>query len=173
MAGAYRQERNIEKSLWEEIRTILTNASYTNVTVVKSFKQAAKTGLNSESKNAVIVARISRTAHVGAEVGSYLTRRDPFIILDIFGTSEGQVKDLKDLLVLALKDGFTYYEWTVTGGVTSDATYESGETANGRIAVRSIADTEVNLGEDKSQLDIMDRYRWRINIDAYKTALED
>jgi hypothetical protein len=172
MAGAYRQERNIEKSLMEEIRSILTANSYTKITVVKSFKQASKITLTSEEKNGIIVAKITNTRHPGAEVGSRQTIRKPLIIIDIFGTSDGQIKDIKDLLISELKDGFTYYEWTTTGGVTSDATYESGETANGKIVVEEISDGEVNLGEDKSQLDVQDRYRWRITISSYKTLLE-
>jgi hypothetical protein len=168
----YREERNIEKSLWEAIRTILTNASYTKVTVVKSFKQASKVALNAEDKNAVIVAKVSRTSHIGAEIGSNLTMRKPLIIIDIFGTSDGQVKDLKDLLIENLKSGFTYTEWTISGGVTSDAVYESGETATGKIIIETINDTEVNLGEDRSQVDVQDRYRWRITLNCYKTLLE-
>lgn len=168
----YRQERNIEKSLFQTIRTILTNASYTKITVVKSFKQASKVNLNSEDKNGVIVARVSRTAHQYWEVGSNLTCRRPLIIIDILGSSDGQIKDIKDLLISNLKDGFNYYEWTTTGGITENATYESGETANGRIIIEEISDTEVNLGEDKSSLPIEDRYRWRITISSYKTVLE-
>lgn len=168
----YREERNIEKSLWEAIRTILSNASYTKVTVVKSFKQASKVGLNAEDKNAVIVAKVSRTSHIGAEIGSNLTMRKPLIIIDIFGTSDGQVKDIKDLLITELKEGFTYTEWVISGGTTSDAVYESGETATGKIMIETINDTEVNLGEDRSQVDVQDRYRWRITLNCYKSLLE-
>lgn len=168
----YREERNIEKSLWEAIRTILSNASYTKVTVVKSFKQASKVVLNAEDKNAVIVAKVSRTSHIGAEIGSNLTMRKPLIIIDLFGTSQGQVKDIKDLLIAELKDGFNYYEWETSGGISSDAVYESGETSNGKIIIETISDTEVNLGEDLSQLDVQDRYRIRITMNCYKTLLE-
>jgi hypothetical protein len=172
--GAYREERNIEKSLWDALRLILSGATppYTNVSVVKSFKQASKVKLNAEEKNAIIIAKVSRTSHIGAEVGSNLTLRKPLIIIDVFGTSDGQVKDIKDLLVAELKSGFDYYEYNTLYGTISDAVYESGETANGKIIVETINDTEVNLGEDKSQADVQDRYRWRITLNCYKTLLE-
>jgi len=168
----YRSERNIEKSLWEALRTILTNASYTKVTVVKSFKQASKVVLSAEEKNAVVIAKVSRTSHIGAEIGSNLTMRKPLIIIDILGTSDGQVKDIKDLLIEKLKIGFTYTEWEISGGVTTDAVYESGETATGKIIVETINDAEVNTMDDKSQLSIEDRFRWRISLNCYKTLLE-
>ncbi len=172
--GVYREERNIEKSLWDAIRLILSGATppYSNVSVVKSFKQASKVKLNAEDKNAIIISKVSRTSHIGAEVGSNLTLRKPLIIIDILGTSDGQVKDIKDLLIAELKDGFDYYEYNVLGGVTTDATYESGETANGKIIVETISDTEVNTMDDKSLLDVQDRYRWRISLSCYKSLLE-
>ena len=172
--GAYREERNIEQSLWDALRLILSGATppYTNVSVVKSFKQASKVKLSAEDKNAIIIAKVSRTSHIGAEVGSNLTLRKPLIIIDVFGTSDRQVKDIKDLLVAELKSGFDYYEWETSGGISSDAIYESGETANGRIIVETISDTEINLGEDKSQVDVQDRFRWRISLNCYKTLLE-
>ena len=172
--GAYREERNIEKSLWDALRLILSGATppYTNVTVCKSFKAASKVKLNAEEKNAIIIAKVSRTSHIGAEVGSNLTMRKPLIILDVFGTSDGQVKDIKDLLIAELKSGFDYYEYNVLGGVNTNATYESGETANGKIIVTTIDDAEVNLGDDKSQSDVQDRFRWRISLNCYKTLLE-
>jgi len=172
--GAYREERNIEKSLWDALRLILSGATppYTNVSVVKSFKQASKVKLSAEEKNAIIIAKVSRTSHIGAEVGSLLTLRKPLIIIDIFGCSDAQVKDIKDLLISELKSGFNYFEYTTLYGINSDAIYESGETANGRIIVETISDTEVNLGEDKSQVDVQDKFRWRISLNCSKTLLE-
>jgi len=170
--GIYRQQRNIEKSLWNALRTILSNASYTKVSVVKSFKLASKVVLSTEQKNAIIIAKVTRTSHIGAEVGSNLTLRKPLIIIDVLGTSSGQVLDIKDLLIEKLKDGFNYYEWETSGGTSSDAVYESGETANGRIIVETISDTEVNTMDDKSQLDVQDRFRWRISLNCYKSLLE-
>ena len=172
MIGEYRQTRNVEKSLIEAIRVILPGNYYDNVTVVKSFKQANKVGLNSEEKNAIICVRVSNTIHEGAEVGSNLTKRKPLAIIDIFGTSDGQIRDIKDLLISELKSGIDYYEYTVIGGDTSDATYESGETTNGRLIVDDIFDEEINFGEDKAQLDIMDRCRWKITLHISKTKLE-
>lgn len=173
MAGAYRPTRNIIKSCIEAVRNILANASYTNVTVVKSFKQASNTGLNSEEKNAIICVRVKDTIHEGAEVGSNLTKRKPFILIDLFCTSDGQREDLKDLLITNLKTGINYYEYTVTGGVTSDATYESGETANGKIIIDRIDDTPLNIETDKAQLELIDRYRHLITLHCSKTALEE
>jgi hypothetical protein len=92
-------------------------------------------------------------------------------LLDLFCSNGGQLEDLKDLLITNLKTGFDYKEYSVSGGVTTDAVLESGM-SNGRIVVNSINETEVNLGDDKSNLDIHDRYRSLITLTCTKSVVE-
>jgi len=174
MSTIYGEERNIEKSAIDTIRIILIANRYKKVTVVKSFKQANKTKLDYELKNAIICVKVNRTTHKGIEIGSYLTQRRVLIVIDIFGTSDGQIKDLKDCLISNLKSGINYYEYTVREGETSDAIYESGVEIDGRLIVdvENIIDNEINLGEDKASIDPQDRYRWQIILPCFKSKVE-
>jgi hypothetical protein len=169
--GNYRESRNLESSTIEEVERILDENNYTKVDVVKTFKQAYSINLDPKEKNAIICIRIGNTIHNGAEIGSTTTRRKPLIIIDIFGTSQGQVLDLKDLLIAKLKDGWDYVEYKTTGGITTDATVDARVT-NGKIVVESISDTQVILAEDLASLAVHDRYRWRITLNTSKTLLE-
>ncbi len=170
--GVYQPSRNIERSCMQAIRTILINNSYTNVNVVKSMKQVYDMPFDPKLKQAAICVKCSNTVHQNWELGSLLTQRKPLIIISIFGSNEGQILDLKDVLITNLKNGFDYYTYTILGGTTSDATYESGATADGKINVETILDLEVNLSEEKSNLNIRDRHRWQINLSCSKSKLE-
>jgi hypothetical protein len=169
--ATYRPSRNLEASTIEEVERILDENNYTKVDVVKTFKRAYSINLDPKEKNAIICVRIGNTIHNGAEIGSTTTRRKPLIIIDIFGTSQGQVLDLKDLLIAELKDGWDYTEYTITGGTTSDAEIDT-RTTNGRIIVESILDTQVILSEDLASLSPHDRYRWRVTLHCHKSVLE-
>lgn len=170
--SVYRETRNILRSCAQKIRQILFDKDYQKATVAFSFKRIYEIPINYETKTAVICIRIGNTIHDGAELGSNLTIRKPLILIDIFGISGAQVEDLKDLLVAGLKEGFNYCEYTVLGGTSEDAYYESGETSNGRIEVDKIGDTPLDFGINKSELAPHDRYRHLITLHCYKTLLE-
>ncbi len=170
--ATYRESRSIEASTIEEIERILDENNWTNTDVVKTFKRVYEINLDPNSKQAIVCVRIGNTVHNSAEIGSTTTRRKPLIIIDIFGTSQGQVLDLKDLLLAELKDGWNYTEYEITGGTTSDATVGS-RVVDGRIIVESMDDTQVILSEDLASLDPHDRFRWRITLHCSKTKLED
>lgn len=158
--GTYRQSRNIEATCIERIETILTDNNYTGVNVEKSFARVYSIDLP------VICVRVGDTIHSGVEIGSHLTKRKPLILIDVFANSDGQRLDLSNLLVSNLKQGFDYVEYVIVNGEIST------RTTNGRIIVESIDDHSVDLGVDKSQLDVHDRYRHLITIHASKSSLE-
>ena len=169
--GTYRQTRNCIQSCIERIREILADNNFSDCTVVKSFKQAYNVNFDPQLKNAVICVRVGITVYDNAEVGSDTFLRKPLLLLDLFCSNGGQLEDLKDLLITNLKTGFDYKEYSVSGGITTDAILESGM-SNGRIVVNSINETEVNLGDDKSNLDIHDRYRSLITLNCTKSVVE-
>jgi hypothetical protein len=170
--GNYRESRNIIQSCIEKIRTILLENNFTNVTVAKSFKQIYDAQFDPQLKTVLICVRIGITIYDSVEVGSYASQRKPLLLLDLFCSEGGQLEDLKDLLVSNLKYGFDYKEYSTSGGVTSDAVF-AGKATNGRIRVNNITETEVNLGDDKADLNIRDRYRSLITLNCTKNSIEE
>lgn len=150
--GAYRVSRNIEASLIDFIKEELVNASLSNVNVEKTFARVYDIDLPT------ICIRLMDTTHRKVEVGTESTVRTPLVILDIFATSDGNRLDLKDFLISILKSGCPYYEYTIANGTVQS------KTQNGRIRVTAFTDTGVDLGIDKSNLDVHDRYRHSITL---------
>ena len=148
----YRISRNIEASLVDYIKAELNSASWTNIRVEKSFAQVY------ETEDACICIRLSDTIHNKVEVGSNLTVRQPLILIDIFAKTDGQRLDLKDFLVSILKNGCPYYEYIIVNGTVQSKTQTS------RINVISITDTIVDLGINKDELAVQDRYRHLISL---------
>lgn len=169
--GLYRQSRCIEASTIEKIKDILIDASWTNTTVVKGFSRAYTIPLDPNKKQAIIAVRVGTTIHTGVELGSNTTNRKPLILIDLFCSNDGQRLDLKDLLIANLKSGWNYTEYTISGGVTSDATV-GNRTVNGKIRVSEISDTPINFDTDKSNLDPHDRFRHLLTLSCEKTLLE-
>lgn len=158
--GTYRQSRNIEGCTIERIETILTDNNYTGVNVEKSFARVYSVSIP------VICVRVGDTIHTGVEVGSNTTIRKPLILIDVFANSDGQRLDLKDLLITNLKTGWVYNEFVIVSGEVST------RTDNGRITVLSMVDSIINLGVDKSNLDVHDKFRHLISLNCQLSALE-
>lgn len=150
--GQYRISRNIEASLIDYIKAELITASWNNVNVEKTFARVYDIELPT------ICIRLSETTHDPVELGTNSTMRTPLILIDIFAKDDGGRLDLKDFLVSILKHGCPYYEYTIANGSIQS------KAQNGRIRVLRIADTEVNLGVDKSNLDVHDRYRHLLTL---------
>ena len=150
--GVYRISRNLEASLIDYIKEELISASWNNVSTEKSFAKIYDISLPS------ICVRLSDTTHDHAEVGTDATIRTPLIILDIFAKDDGGRLDIKDFLVSILKSGCPYYEYTITNGAIQS------KVQNGNIRVINITDTVVNLGIDKADLDVHDRYRHNLAL---------
>ena len=164
MATAYRQSRNIEASIIEFIREQLTLASWNKINVEKTFVRVEDADL--QKTGAFIVVRISDTIHNKVEIGDNNTYRTVLVLVDIFATSDGQRLDLKDFLAQKLKNGLKYYEYVINAGQIQT------KTQNGRISVSDITDTIVNLGVDKDNLDVVDRYRHLLTLNVEMRKVE-
>ncbi len=158
--GAYRQSRNFEISTKDYIETQL-NIAFPNPTI-NTYR-----GWEEVSGNNVpcVTVRLGETTHPRVGVGSFATRRELTLLIDIFATGDGQRLDVKDFLISILKKSWDYEEYTITGGASSSVT-------NGKITCIGISDTEVNLGIDKDELDKADRYRHLITIQVTNGKVE-
>ena len=152
--GQYRPSRNIEASIIEFIEDELQKASWTNVSVEKAFSHISPNALPA------IWVHLSNTIHKKVQIGDNSTYRTALVLLEVYGTNDGIREDLKDFLVSIFKNGCPYYEYVITGGAISD------QTQNGRIRVSNIDDKVINLGIDKSDLDIVDQFRHLITLTA-------
>ncbi len=147
---AYRQSRNFEISTKDFIETEIASA-FSNVNVYRGWAEVSGNNLP------CITVRLGETEHPRVGVGSFATRREVTLLIDLFATDDGQRLDVKDFLISILKKSWDYEEYTVTGGSSSSV-------VDGKIICVGISDTEVNLGTDKSQLDKVDRYRHLITL---------
>lgn len=154
--GQYGISRNVEASTIDFL-TDEINASWNRVIVEKTYARAYDVNMD---ENAVVCVRVGDTRHESVELGSKSTKREPFIIIDIFGQNDGNRLDLKDFIVKKLKQSWDYYEYTVENGqVTAKVA-----TNYKLVAKRPIIDKELNSGTDKSKLDIHDRHRHLISV---------
>lgn len=144
--GIYRPTRCIESSVIDALKVNFAT-DWTNVSCEKTFKEIYSISLPS------VCVRVGPTAHKFIEIGDNNTYREPQLLIDVFGSNDGNKLDLVDYIVSKLKTGFVYYDYTTAGGVVTV------KTANGRIRVNSIDVTLIYADEDKNELDIHDRYR--------------
>ena len=156
--GVYRVSRNIEATIIEYIQAELTTAGWTAIAVEKTFQRIYDIPVDSFNKSAAICVRMEDTTHLPAQIGDTSTRILPFVLIDLFATSDGQRLDLKDFLISILKKGMVFNEYTINGNSVSN------RSANGRIRVTNIEDKPVNFGVDKSSLEVHDRYRHLITL---------
>ena len=169
----YQPSRNIEKSLRRKITEILNAANYNNVSIVRSFREAADVKITRENQNAVIIVLCGTDSFNSSEIGSEIIERKIQLFIHICASSDGQRLDLKDIVMIGLKGGFDYYEYAIGGGDTEDAYFESGEVNDGQIIVDTISSVPINLDTDRSKLELADKYRQLITLMVHKTKLED
>lgn len=155
----YRTSRNIEASVIQHIEQELLSAGWTDISVEKTFNRIYDIPVDTFQKQGAVCVRLEDTTHQQAEIGKTSTRRLPFLLIDIFATSDGQRLDLKDFLIEKLKKGLPFYEFEVNGSTIVN------KIQNGRIRVTNIDDTPVNFGIDKSSLDVHDRYRHLLTLE--------
>ena len=161
----YRQSRNIEASIIDYLTTNLASA-FSGTTVEKTFKRVYGIPVDTFNKTGVVCVRLSETVHELVQIGDNSTQRLPLILIDIFAPNDGIRLDLKDYLVSILRSGIPYYEYEVSGNSITN------KTQNGRIRVITIRDTEVNLGINKSLLDVHDRYRHLLSLNVSLGKIE-
>ena len=149
--GNYRASRAIEASIIDFLKTELST-QWSNIAVEKSFSRIYDIALPS------ICIRVGDTDFTKAEIGGDSTIRTVQVLIDIFGSSDGNRLDIKDFIVEKIKRGMIYYDYVISGG-----TIES-KTANGRIRVIDIDDSGLEFDTDRDKLDPHDRYRHLITL---------
>lgn len=152
MSTTYRISRNLEASIIEYIERKLADNDWTGINVEKTFTRVY------DQDPPTICVRVGATEHNSVEIGSDSTWRNPLILIDIFGSDDGNRLDLKDFLVEYLKGGCTYYEYTISNGATVN------KNPSGKIQVTKISDTPINLDIEKDKLTIHDRFRHLISL---------
>lgn len=160
--GTYRASRNIEKSIIDYLKTNLDiDWASPTVNVEKTFANVSGDNLP------VVLVRTSDVDHEGHEIGSFLTKRFPLILIDVYCKSDGQKLDLLDYLVEKLKEGILYYTYVIANGVVQT------KTLAGRIRVAfPISITHVDLDVPKNDLSVVDRYHSLISLDCSINILE-
>ena len=159
---AYRINRNITASLIDFINAQLVVDGWDGITVLKGHSRVYDT------EPPIIAVRCSDTEHSHIEIGDNSTMRETIIFIDIFGSDSGWglVEDLKDWLIEILKDGCTYYLYTISNGEVSE------KISDGKVKVLTIKDAPVNLNTPKSELDVRDRWRWLITLTVETGKIE-
>lgn len=156
---AYRISRNIEASFVDYLKAeFLTDWGSNNVEV--AFAKIYEIDLPS------ILVQVGTSTHDRAELGSSSTLRTTQILLNVFTSSEGMQRDVKDWLITKVKNGIPYYNFTITAGVVS------AKVADGRLRVLNILDTPINFDQDRDKLDRHDRFRWLLTLTVSRGKLE-
>lgn len=157
--GIYRTSRAIEASIVDYLKAeFTTDWSSDNVEV--AFARIYEIELPS------ILVQVGVSDHDRAELGSSSTIRKSQVLINIFASSEGQQRDIKDWVISKMKSGCIYYNYTIAGGVVS------AKVADGRLRVLSIEDTPINFDEDRDKLHRCDRFRWQIVLTVSRGKLE-
>lgn len=159
--GQYRITRNIEASIIEYLRTIFSQSGgWSNITIEKNFSRVYGLPMDENKGYAAICVRVTDSKPTRVELGTNVIWRTALVEIDVFATSDGQRLDLKDALIAALMPGVPYNTYTVSGANVT------GRTPSGRLTFLTIDDKIVNLGTDKSLLDVHDRYRHNLSCDV-------
>ena len=106
-----------------------------------------------------IIVREGTSSYKDIEIGSRLFRRQITLYLEIFATSDAERLTLKDKLInLLRKNSLPIYD--ISAG---EGEYVFGDVTD-YTNVIDMTDYRIRLGEDLSNLDLIDRYRHLINI---------
>jgi len=106
-----------------------------------------------------IIVREGTSSYKDIEIGSRLFRRQITLYLEIFATSDAERLTLKDKLInLLRKNSLPIYD--ISAG---EGEYVFGDVTD-YMNVIDMTDYRIRLGEDLSNLDLIDRYRHLINI---------
>jgi hypothetical protein len=151
MSTIYRNYRNLEKSIIDQVTTLLLSDNW-SVRVEKSFSEVY-------AENATfpcICINLEDTLPERIEVGSDTYAEPATISFRIFCKDDGSRLDLASWCVSKIMLGFDYREYTITSGV---ATY----TKTGRITINKIKANRKEL-TNVERLSKEDRYRHIISF---------
>ena len=150
----FTKARNVELSVVDAIETAV-NASWTGITVVKSFLQSYAVPVP------VICVRMLSIESKRREIGGNSLRERYTFVVDIFAKSDGQRIDLTDFIVNAVKNGFVYNEFSHASGGTFT------KTANGRIPFLTFeGNTSIEANDSEVE---HERYRQSIDFIVEKS----
>jgi len=157
MAGNYfTTARNVELSVIYYLEQQI-NASWSGISIVKSFTQAYDKPLP------VVCIQLDNVARDRLEIGSNTLNNTYNIVIDIFAKSDGQRIDLADFVIDKLKDGCAYY---IHSHLSGDNTTLQ-RVASGRVQLVSILeDRKLEILENT---DAKDRFRHFISVLVKKT----
>lgn len=160
--GQYRINRNITASVIQYIEDQLVADGWSGITVLKGLARAYDT------EPPIITVRCSDSDHNHVEIGDNSTTRETIVFIDIFGADSGMglVEDLKDWLIEILRNGCTYYQYTITAGAISE------KISAGKITFLTLNDSPVDLNLDRATMHKIDRWRWLITARAETGLIE-
>ena len=146
MSGSYfRESRNVERSTLQYLETQI-DASWSNVTVIKTFYQAYARDNNPP----IVCIRLMDQNTDFLEIGATTLDNTYNIIIDIFASSDGQRLDLADFIINQIKDNWTYNTYAHATGDKSTTI----ATAAGKCRVTDfIENGKVDLGETEESRD--------------------
>ena len=155
--GLYRETRNVEASILDFIEEKLSEYDW-DVRIVKTFNQAYK------EKMPVICIRCSDNVPTSCEIGSHELMNYYSVLIDIFAFDDGLKLDLSDWLINTVKNGFPYYEYTISKNVQGH--YEvANKVQNGKLELlRFTSDRNLEFGENA---DAYDKHRRLISFIVY------
>jgi len=155
----FTEPRNIELSTLEYLNTQI-DASWSGVTVVKTFTQAYSKNINLP----IVCVRLLDQSSSRLEIGSNTLDNRYGIAIDIFARSDGQRIDLANFILDKLKDGWVYYVFSHKSGDKS----QLEKIADGRIQVTDFMENyRIDFGE--LEVDEKDRFRHFISVRVRKS----
>lgn len=162
MSTIFRIHRAIEASLVDYLKAQI-NLSFTGVTVIKGNSKV----YNSDVIMPIVAVVLSDNIHKPSEIGNTATWRDSLVIINLYCKDMGFTLDLKEYIITKIKGGCVYYKYTIENGVVSS------KIADGRIQIKNLRDTPIELDIDKSTLKEKDRNRWGITFSVRTNKLEE
>lgn len=150
---------NIEASIIDYLTSALA-VDWSNVSIGKNFERVYELSLP------CICIRTNVTMHEKLQLGSYVTVRDTNVLMDIFATNDIERANLKDYLITKIKGTIPYYEYVIEDGAVDT------KTQDGYLTVTNIDDSPINFTDDKTKMDIHDKYRHVITIKLISNKVE-
>lgn len=120
----FRDFRNLELSTIEYIASEITANWGSSVIVEKSFAQAKKRWT---TRTPVVCVRVRDISPVRKEIGSTNYRYETEVVIDVFGTSDGNRLDLAAQLTDSLKENWNYKTYSKESGIENPVGTATGD----------------------------------------------
>lgn len=150
----YREQRNIEASIIDHLKDLLSGDAWAGIRVEKLLAQVY------EKELPAILINTTTVDTKNLEIGNKTHLNYYTIYFRIFATNDGNRLDLTDWLLNKLEDDIDYYEYTITNGTVSAKVFK------GKITILRIMRNEKEFISTEN-LDKEDRYRQLITVQCY------